>query len=93
MHFCAGICVVGVSRSYVSSEGIGALSRFVRAVCMAAHRAVGEVGSGACCRRANSGAIASCRTWAAWSRVRRRYLFVHSIYKWGELPFTYGRCL
>ena len=62
MRFCAGVCVVGLSRSYVSSEGIGALSRLVRDVCMTVHKGVGEVGCGACCRRANSGVRASCRT-------------------------------
>ena len=93
IRFCAGVCVFGLSRSKVSSDGIGALSRSVSDVCMALQKAVGVVGSGAWWRRANIGDRASCRTWAAWSRVRRRYLFVHSICRCGVLPLIYGRGL
>ena len=85
--------VVGVFRLNVSTEGIGALSRAVREVCIAVHSALDLVMYGACCRRAKIGVKASCSTYTAWSRVRLRFLFVHSICRCGEFPFTYGRCL
>ena len=93
MSFWAGVYVVEVSKSNIFSEGIGALSTAVRDVCMAVHRVFDFVGYGACCRRGfKIGVKASCKTCAAWSRVRRRYLFLYSICRCGELPFIYGRC-
>ena len=91
--FCAGGHVFGVSHSNVSRVGIGSLSRAVRDVCMASQKVCGMVGYGAFLSNESTGVMASCIAIAAWSLVRRRYLLVHSMWRWGLFPLMYGRCL
>ena len=63
--FCVEMCVFGDSFSNVSSDGIGSVSRRSRDVCIVLQRVLVLVGCGACFKRANAGASASCRTFAA----------------------------
>ena len=59
------MCVFGDSVSNVSSDGIGSVSRRSRDAYIVVQRVLALVGCGACFKRANAGASASCRTCAA----------------------------
>ena len=73
----------------MSSDGMGSVSRRSRDAYIVVQRVLALVGCGACFRRENAGISASFRTCAAWSLVRLMYLLVHSMCRWGVLPFVY----